>query len=142
MPADISKKVRRRVFNTEEDNTILKGYLFKYKQEGTSKHKRKIIVCQYPGCTKTFAKSWNFRDHAMVHEGLKPYYCEICWKPFTQKGNMLKHQRVHIIQNVRDRKTNWCKFCSKSYTEKYNLRVRKLSLFVNNFTIKTSLKNF
>lgn len=25
---------------------------------------------------KTFSKSWNFIDHALMHEGIKPFKCE------------------------------------------------------------------
>ena len=99
-------KKKRRVFKSEDDNTVLAGFKFKYKYIGASKHRRKVIVCQYEGCNKTFGKSWNFRDHALMHEGIKPYVCKICRKSFTQKGNLKKHCKVHTELNVPSQNIN------------------------------------
>ena len=89
------KKRKRRVFRTEESNELLRGLKFRYSYIPNSKYNKKLIVCKYPGCNKTFNKSWNFKDHALMHEGVKPYTCNVCLKNFTQKGNMEKHMKTH-----------------------------------------------
>ncbi|CAI2368243.1 unnamed protein product [Moneuplotes crassus] len=120
-PEKLGEK-KRRCFKTEKDNDVLEPFQFKYIHVGTSRYKRKIIQCLYEGCNKTFGKSWNFRDHALMHEGHKPYKCSICGKCFTQKGNMKKHVKLHEGKDVTLRKSFKCIYCSKSYTERYNLR--------------------
>ena len=94
------KKRTRRVFKTEESNDLLRGLKFRYHYVPNSKYNKKLIVCEYPGCGKTFSKSWNFKDHALMHEGVKPYTCKICLKSFTQRGNMEKHMKTHKILNL------------------------------------------
>ena len=93
----MNKKLRqsRSVYKTEESNVVLKGFKFKYHFIPNAMYNKKLIVCQYPGCSKSFSKTWNFRDHALVHEGVKPYSWHIWGKSFTQKGNMRKHLKVH-----------------------------------------------
>ena len=94
------KKRTRRVFKTEESNELLRGLKFRYSYFPNSKYNKKLIVCEYPGCNKSFSKSWNFKDHALVHEGIKPYACKICLKSFTQRGNMEKHMKTHKTLNL------------------------------------------
>ena len=90
------QKKKRRVYKTEESNVVLQGFKFRYEAIPNAKYNRKLIVCEYPGCNKTFNKTWNFRDHALMHEGIKPFSCEICGKTFTQKGNKKKHMKAHM----------------------------------------------
>ena len=94
---DTKEKVKqtRRVYKTEESNVVLKGFKFKYHFIPNAMYNKKLIVCQYPGCNKSFSKTWNFRDHAMKHEGIKPYSWHIWGRSFTQKGNQKKHLKVH-----------------------------------------------
>eukprot|EP00345_Euplotes_harpa_P018872 CAMPEP_0168347456 /NCGR_PEP_ID=MMETSP0213-20121227/19013_1 /TAXON_ID=151035 /ORGANISM="Euplotes harpa, Strain FSP1.4" /LENGTH=183 /DNA_ID=CAMNT_0008356573 /DNA_START=44 /DNA_END=595 /DNA_ORIENTATION=+ len=34
-------------------------------------------VCRYNDCGKEFTKTWNLLDHVRMHEGIKPYACEL-----------------------------------------------------------------
>ena len=51
-------------------------------------------ICRYEGWDKEFTKTWNLLDHVRMHEGIKPFVCELCGKTFTQKGNLKKHNIV------------------------------------------------
>lgn len=79
--------------------------------------------CMYEECGKQFSRAWNLLNHARMHEGVKPYACQICHKSFTQKGNLKKHMMTHLLPQIENRKRYKCEFCSKGYTEKYNYMV-------------------
>ena len=96
--------------SAEVGHYILHGYRYEVRREKESSRSKKYYVCKYEGCNKKFGKTWNFLDHARMHEGYKPYSCEDCGKSFTQKGNLFKHQRQHRNPTVRGRKVNSCKF--------------------------------
>lgn len=104
----------------------LQGYQYIIVQSNEGRRKKTLFKCAYEGWNKIFGKTWNFLDHARMHEGLRPFVWDICSKSFTQKGNMLKHKRQHVIPDVKDRKSHNCPFCTKKYTEKYNLKVWRL----------------
>lgn len=81
-------------------------------------------ICTHDGCGKEFSKTWNLLDHARMHEGIKPYSCDLCDKSFTQKGNLRKHYIIqHSSESLEARKKFKCSKCSCSYTERYNLVV-------------------
>ena len=110
----------------EEDELFhyaLQGYKYKIVKENKGRRKWTTFKCAYDGWNKKFGKTWNFLDHARMHEGLRPFACNVWSKQFTQKGNMLKHMRQHTIPDVKDRKSHNCPFWTKKYTEKYNLKV-------------------
>ena len=70
---------------------------------------------------------WNFKDHIRMHNGETPYKCIECNKSFTQKGNLVKHERQHKFKSLKSRKIHKCSICTKCFTEKYNLKVRFIS---------------
>ena len=84
----------------------------------------KKLVCKVAGWDKVFEKKWNFKDHIRMHMGEKPYTCEYCGKSFTQKGNLIKHNRQHAFTDLKSRKIHEWSICHKKFTEKYNLKVR------------------
>lgn len=107
----------------EEDNKTLEGFLFHYRYLEDSIRQKRMIVCDYDGCSKEFSKSWNFLDHARMHLGLRPYECGIWGLAFTQKGNMVKHEQQHSSNKPMPFKPYKCSMCPRAYTEKYNLKV-------------------
>jgi uncharacterized Zn-finger protein len=45
-----------------------------------------------------FSDISTLRKHARVHNGERPYLCDICNRRFTQSGNLKKHRRsVHKV---------------------------------------------
>ncbi|CAI2360984.1 unnamed protein product [Moneuplotes crassus] len=115
-------KKTRCIPKTESDSTTLKGYRFKFIHEIVNGRKRKMIQCQYDGCSKEFTKTWSFLYHARMHEGVKPFECNICQRKFSQKSNLTKHSKQHLMANMSQRKRFRCSLCPKAYTERYNLR--------------------
>lgn len=91
-----------------------------YKSSDT-KRRRVSYFCGYKNCNKEFRKRWNLVDHIKTHIQLFPYKWELWSSWFVQKGNLLRHQRTHMLPNVEDRKIFDCPYCKKSYTENYNL---------------------
>ena len=72
------------------DIEVLKECLYslRYDNVGMTSRKRRVILCGYGNCGKEFVKAWNFLDHFRMHQGVRPYVCEVCDKSFTQKGNL------------------------------------------------------
>ena len=91
-----------------------------YKAKDT-KRNRVLYKCKFEGCPKKCPKRWNLVDHIKMHLGFKPYECSQCDAKFTQKGNLKKHMKVHIMPELSERKKHRCNVCAKSYTERYNL---------------------
>ena len=81
-------------------------------------------ICRYDEWNRVFSKTWNLLDHVRMHEGIKPFTCNICRKSFTQKGNLRKHNIVqHSTESLEERKKFKCNLWEKGYTERYNLLV-------------------
>jgi len=98
------KKKSRVIPKTEADSVILKGYRFRFETYFEGNRRKKIILCGYDGCNREFNKTWSFLYHARMHEGEKPFVCEVCSRSFSQKSNMNKHKRHHVLKTVKDRK--------------------------------------
>ena len=81
----------------EDGLSILNGYKYSlsYIPSKGPRRRKRIIHCQFPGCTKQFIKAWNFLDHARMHLGEKPFQCKLWRSSFTQKGNLKKHMKKH-----------------------------------------------
>ena len=52
------------------------------------------------------------------------YYCEICGKPFDQKGNYLRHKKIHkVVENVSVVETAIeCQYCKKIFKHNGTLK--------------------
>ena len=57
-----------------------------------------MLICKYDNCNRQFKKSWDLLDHIRQHTGEKPYSCEKCSKKFAQRGNLVKHKRLHQVK--------------------------------------------
>ncbi|XP_063675265.1 zinc finger protein 260-like [Bolinopsis microptera] len=53
----------------------------------------------------------------------RPFRCEFCSSAFTQKGNQLRHQRIHTGEKVE--KPYKCKICSFAAIDKSNLTLHQ-----------------
>ncbi|XP_006824171.1 uncharacterized protein LOC102800530 [Saccoglossus kowalevskii] len=52
-------------------------------------------------CNKEFTLKKNLKRHELIHLGIKPFNCEICWKTFTRNEDKLNHKRkVHECYDV------------------------------------------
>ena len=50
-------------------------------------------------CLKKFKKTYNLKQHYLLHTNEKPFKCEICDKAFAQKANLTKHKLIHVAKN-------------------------------------------
>ena len=82
---------------------------------------RFYYTCGYEGCSKQFNKGWSILDHVRMHVNIKPFKWEHWEMAFTQKCNLIKHNRRHLITKLKDRKRYKWHLCSKGFTERYTL---------------------
>jgi len=77
----------------------LKDYNYEYTPtiNNSTGRGQAIFKCTETGCEKIFTRAWNMLNHARLHKGIKPYDCRICHRNFTQKGNLKKHLRTHLL---------------------------------------------
>ncbi|CAI2363598.1 unnamed protein product [Moneuplotes crassus] len=75
----------------------LKGYKYERKYLFNEKTMRTntVLICKYDGCNKVCNKTWDLLDHMRKHTGEKPYQCKVCLKRFSQRGNVIKHKKMH-----------------------------------------------
>ncbi|XP_024938929.1 zinc finger protein 678 isoform X2 [Cephus cinctus] len=48
-----------------------------------------------PYCDKRFKRLHSLNCHKKTHTGERSYVCRICYHAFAQKGDMLKHMKIH-----------------------------------------------
>lgn len=47
-------------------------------------------------CGKKFLRNCYLIIHRRIHEGLRPFKCDVCSLSFTQKGDMKRHRMRHF----------------------------------------------
>ena len=94
-------------------------------------------------CGKSFMNKAILIKHVRLHEGIKPFNCDQCCKPFALEKYLKEHKRVHVKPHQcdqcgqsftrRDRlqhhslykckkKTFQCNLCKKSFASKYSIQ--------------------
>ena len=46
-------------------------------------------------CSKRFTTSSYLAVHKRIHTGDKPFKCNVCGKPFSDRGNLVRHAKTH-----------------------------------------------
>jgi len=76
---------------------------------------RKIFTCNF--CSAAFTTAQNLKGHVKsVHEGVKPYSCQICDRKFAYKDTLEAHMPTHTGEAAYK-----CENCEKSFKQRSSL---------------------
>ena len=71
-----------------------------------------------------FAKGWLKKNIVSVHEGKKPFKCDICDYRCSQKVNMNRH-----VASVHEEKKPFkCEICDATFTQKSSLKTHMTNI--------------
>jgi len=81
-------------------------------------HGERQYIWAVEGCGKRFLDNSKLKRHQLVHNGEKPFKCEMCGKCFSLDFNLRTHLRTHTGE-----KPYICTFpgCGKRFTQSSNL---------------------
>ncbi|XP_075972346.1 uncharacterized protein LOC142974083 isoform X2 [Anticarsia gemmatalis] len=100
-------------------------------------HGGKQQVCR--DCGKAFYTVTALKIHRRVHNGDRPYKCEVCGRDFRQWSD-LKYHKASIHSNQKMFK---CEFCDKEFARKYSLSVhRRIHTGERNYKCEYCSKTF
>jgi len=96
----------------------------------------KVYKCDFPECTKTYARLYSLKRHLVSHSGVKKFVCRTCGKRFALKQCLKEHSFIHTGE-----KPYVCPFpgCSKRFRQTGKLSIHKKSHGNYNFLKEASL---
>ncbi|KAM0731366.1 Zinc finger protein 808 [Formica fusca] len=81
------------------------GKCFSYKQNLTMHMQTHLPMearkYQCNICEKKFMRNSHLSIHKRIHEGIRPFKCDVCSLSFTQKGDMKRHRMRHFKQDIK-----------------------------------------
>ncbi|XP_046615728.1 zinc finger protein 267-like [Neodiprion virginianus] len=82
-------------------------------------------------CCRAFGDRFKLKSHETIHNGTKPYQCDICGHTFNRNANMIRHRAKHSEQT--------CRFCDNVFKSMQILR--KHLRDVHGETFKSAKRN-
>lgn len=89
----------------------------------TKKHKSKSLqyVCQSPGCGEKFISSEYLDTHMKLHQGVKPFSCNVCGKVCQTESRLKIHHATHENDGVKP----ICDICERAFSSRSALTKHK-----------------
>lgn len=118
--------------NTEFDGMDTRSVLTRRMTTSvTMKKNKKGVVCSV--CSHVFANTSVLERHQVLHTGVRPYNCNVCFKEFSDVSSHRKHSFIHKRQHR-------CPVCHRMYLRRTQLllhvkqhRKRRFIQFGNGF---------